>query len=268
MVPSRTVIGCLWLQSRLVVVAVPEPTSHQPRSYCSWKLLVGPPAPAVPIYSAEALVEVDVVPVDLFTVLTSSTNHGGPPCIVIPGIGGMGYVPTPSNLALAAAAVGHRGILFTGSQDIRHAQSQLDQSADGWPRWLKSFACTVTTTAGTVHQGPNQRSGTESQGPVDSIRCERELRPGWLCMRVKSPNHSLVLLQTNLPNFRTTLYRNMQRSYVEFQLFAEQIAYTNPQSESLRVFGGDLTTADLRRIDSHCAGSTATQHLGGDRRGG
>lgn len=27
------------------------------------------------------------------------------------------------------------------------------------------------------------------------------------------------------------MYRNMQRSYVEFQLFADHLAYGNPQSE-------------------------------------
>ncbi|GHJ88602.1 hypothetical protein NliqN6_5004 [Naganishia liquefaciens] len=35
---------------------------------------------------------------------------------------------------------------------------------------------------------------------------------------------------TNLPNFRTSMYRNMQRSYVEFQLFADHLAYGNPQT--------------------------------------
>ncbi|KAK4685149.1 hypothetical protein P7C73_g5007, partial [Tremellales sp. Uapishka_1] len=35
---------------------------------------------------------------------------------------------------------------------------------------------------------------------------------------------------TNLPQFRTTLYRNMQRSYVEFQRFAEQAQLCNPQT--------------------------------------
>lgn len=38
--------------------------------------------------------------------------------------------------------------------------------------------------------------------------------------------------QTNLPNFRTSLYRNMQRSYVEFQRFAEQVKLCCPQSKS------------------------------------
>ncbi|KAL1407271.1 Vacuolar protein sorting-associated protein 17 [Vanrija albida] len=35
---------------------------------------------------------------------------------------------------------------------------------------------------------------------------------------------------TNLANFRTTLYRNMQRSYVEFQRFAEQAQLCCPQT--------------------------------------
>lgn len=38
-------------------------------------------------------------------------------------------------------------------------------------------------------------------------------------------------VQTNLPNFRTGMYRNMQRSYVEFQRFAEQAQHTSPQSQ-------------------------------------
>ncbi|KAG8903111.1 Vacuolar protein sorting-associated protein 17 [Tulasnella sp. 403] len=36
--------------------------------------------------------------------------------------------------------------------------------------------------------------------------------------------------QTNLPNFTGNTYRNVQRSYVEFQRFAEQITYSNPQT--------------------------------------
>lgn len=40
----------------------------------------------------------------------------------------------------------------------------------------------------------------------------------------------VLILQTNLPNFRTSLYRNMQRSYVEFQRFAEQLQMCCPQS--------------------------------------
>ncbi|KAF8605343.1 hypothetical protein BDV93DRAFT_537403 [Ceratobasidium sp. AG-I] len=36
--------------------------------------------------------------------------------------------------------------------------------------------------------------------------------------------------QTNLPNFTGSTYRNISRSYVEFQRFAEQIAYCNPQT--------------------------------------
>ncbi|BEI83821.1 hypothetical protein CcaverHIS002_0404250 [Cutaneotrichosporon cavernicola] len=35
---------------------------------------------------------------------------------------------------------------------------------------------------------------------------------------------------TNLPNFRTSLYRNLQRSYVEFQRFAEQLQLCCPQT--------------------------------------
>ncbi|CAD6591172.1 MAG: Vacuolar protein sorting-associated protein 17 [Tremellales sp. Tagirdzhanova-0007] len=38
---------------------------------------------------------------------------------------------------------------------------------------------------------------------------------------------------TNLPNFRTSLYRNMQRSYVEFQRFAKQSQFTSPQNDRL-----------------------------------
>ncbi|QRV72891.1 vacuolar protein sorting-associated protein [Ceratobasidium sp. AG-Ba] len=36
--------------------------------------------------------------------------------------------------------------------------------------------------------------------------------------------------QTNLSNFTGSTYRNISRSYVEFQRFAEQIAYCNPQT--------------------------------------
>ncbi|KAF9513272.1 hypothetical protein BS47DRAFT_1296574 [Hydnum rufescens UP504] len=36
--------------------------------------------------------------------------------------------------------------------------------------------------------------------------------------------------QTNLSNFNGSTYRNVSRSYVEFQRFAEQIVYSNPQT--------------------------------------
>ncbi|QRW16356.1 vacuolar protein sorting-associated protein 5 [Rhizoctonia solani] len=36
--------------------------------------------------------------------------------------------------------------------------------------------------------------------------------------------------QTNLPNFTGSTYRNISRSYAEFQRFAEQIAYCTPQT--------------------------------------
>ncbi|KAF8306464.1 hypothetical protein DL93DRAFT_2179307 [Clavulina sp. PMI_390] len=36
--------------------------------------------------------------------------------------------------------------------------------------------------------------------------------------------------QTNLPNFQGATYRNVSRSYAEFQRFAEQIVYSNPQT--------------------------------------
>ncbi|GJJ07163.1 hypothetical protein Clacol_001363 [Clathrus columnatus] len=36
--------------------------------------------------------------------------------------------------------------------------------------------------------------------------------------------------QTNLPNFTGQTYRNISRSYFEFQQFAEQITYSNPQT--------------------------------------
>ncbi|GMK58764.1 hypothetical protein CspeluHIS016_0602060 [Cutaneotrichosporon spelunceum] len=38
---------------------------------------------------------------------------------------------------------------------------------------------------------------------------------------------------TNLPNFRTSLYRNLQRSYVEFQRFGEQLQLCCPQNDRL-----------------------------------
>lgn len=45
-------------------------------------------------------------------------------------------------------------------------------------------------------------------------------------------SHSELTEQTNLPGYRTTLYKNMQRSYLEFQRFAEQVQLTSPQSEA------------------------------------
>lgn len=62
--------------------------------------------------------------------------------------------------------------------------------------------------------------------------------------------------QTNLPNFRTSLYRNMQRSYVEFQRFAEQAQLVCPQSKSKR-YGGVSNR-------SHYPRAAATAHVSRD----
>ncbi len=37
-------------------------------------------------------------------------------------------------------------------------------------------------------------------------------------------------MQTNLPNFTGTTYRNISRSYTEFQQFYESIVQSNPQT--------------------------------------
>ena len=42
------------------------------------------------------------------------------------------------------------------------------------------------------------------------------------------PTH--IVFQTNLPNFTGSTYRNVSRSFVEFQRFAEQITLGNPQT--------------------------------------
>lgn len=54
-------------------------------------------------------------------------------------------------------------------------------------------------------------------------------------------------MQTNLPSFRATLYRNIQRSYADFGMFAEQIAYRNPQSERWPILPAD----NLRMMQSN-----------------
>jgi len=42
--------------------------------------------------------------------------------------------------------------------------------------------------------------------------------------------HKLKSFQTNLPNFTGTTYRNVSRSYIEFQQFYETIVHSNPQT--------------------------------------
>ena len=60
--------------------------------------------------------------------------------------------------------------------------------------------------------------------------------PGWAMIlwtpSSRPQSHSELTEQTNLPGYRTTLYKNMQRSYLEFQRFAEQVQLTSPQSQS------------------------------------
>lgn len=52
------------------------------------------------------------------------------------------------------------------------------------------------------------------------------------------------------------MYRNMQRSFVEFQLFADHLAYGNPQSKSIRHI--TLRNIDLSQSCSHPACVTLT----------
>ncbi|CAK9786972.1 hypothetical protein CC85DRAFT_286185 [Cutaneotrichosporon oleaginosum] len=65
---------------------------------------------------------------------------------------------------------------------------------------------------------------------------KKEKPPPYLRVRIAAleRNRKDLLIRfdasTNLPNFRTSLYRNMQRSYVEFQRFAEQLQLCCPQT--------------------------------------
>ena len=62
------------------------------------------------------------------------------------------------------------------------------------------------------------------------------------------PLPPFLLLQTNLPNFRTQLYKNIQRSYVEFRLFADQLSVGNPQSEP-RLGSSELNGENKSSLD-------------------
>ncbi|WWD22668.1 hypothetical protein CI109_107161 [Kwoniella shandongensis] len=72
-------------------------------------------------------------------------------------------------------------------------------------------------------------SGSGGRGPIVAPAPFLRVRIGAL-----ERNRKDLLIRfdasTNLPNFRTTLYRNMQRSYVEFVRFAEQAQLTSPQT--------------------------------------
>lgn len=47
---------------------------------------------------------------------------------------------------------------------------------------------------------------------------------------VRLPTYVIWIAQTNLSNFTGQTYRNISRSYYEFQQFADQIVYSNPQT--------------------------------------
>ncbi|WWC90201.1 uncharacterized protein L201_005134 [Kwoniella dendrophila CBS 6074] len=83
-----------------------------------------------------------------------------------------------------------------------------------------SSQSTSTTTTITMHGGEQRREAPNSFLRVRIGALERNRKD--LLIRFDA--------STNLPNFRTSLYRNMQRSYVEFQRFAEQAQLCCPQT--------------------------------------
>ncbi|ORY23260.1 hypothetical protein BCR39DRAFT_549535 [Naematelia encephala] len=92
---------------------------------------------------------------------------------------------------------------------------------------------------GLVSPPPPSHEGIEAQkantnGAAGQV--QREKNVPYLRVRIGGleRNRKDLLIRfdasTNLPNFRTGMYRNMQRSYVEFQRFAEQAQLTSPQT--------------------------------------
>ncbi|WVW81253.1 hypothetical protein I302_103244 [Kwoniella bestiolae CBS 10118] len=117
-----------------------------------------------------------------------------------------------------------------------HESSSTSASGD-YSREPKVFGA---PGLGLVSPPPSSTStdGPSSTMPSGETKREREREPPGLFLRVRigglERNRKDLLIRfdasTNLPNFRTSLYRNMQRSYVEFQRFAEQAQLCCPQT--------------------------------------
>ena len=105
-----------------------------------------------------------------------------------------------------------------GTPDLRATRTRPHITPDHQTVQRPTTGETRTVPPRTYH-GSRQKQERHSR----PLRCTGESLPS-------NMNHCLPGTQTNLSNFTGTTYRNISRSYVEFQRFYEQIVYSNPQT--------------------------------------
>lgn len=128
---------------------------------------------------------------------------------------------------------------------------------------------------GPVPPGQDLDHGAQQEGPPRQVRCFGEfgLRL-WMVLLPQLARADLLRAhQTNLEHFQRPLYRNMQRSYVEFRLLSEQLTIGNPQSAFFtspwpRLARSSRLTLGSRFLLplSHRCRSPSAHELGRDRR--
>ncbi|OCF60171.1 hypothetical protein L486_02851 [Kwoniella mangroviensis CBS 10435] len=118
----------------------------------------------------------------------------------------------------------------TPSQSHVNPQSSSSSSAEDYSREPKVFGA---PGLGLVSPPPTSKDGMMNSSITTAAK---ETPSPFLRVRIGGleRNRKDLLIRfdasTNLPNFRTSIYRNMQRSYVEFQKFAEQARLCCPQT--------------------------------------
>ncbi|WVQ94121.1 hypothetical protein IAU59_001199 [Kwoniella sp. CBS 9459] len=161
---------------------------------------------------------------------------------------------TPSfSSALASPPPASASASASSSSNFGTAETPTSSSTSGYEREGKVFGAPGLTlvdppstsssssstqgfVSGTTHTQSQNGSVRDGEGQVQVQGGRREAPSSYIRVRIGGleRNRKDLLIRfdasTNLPNFRTSLYRNMQRSYVEFQKFAEQAQLVCPQT--------------------------------------
>ncbi|WVQ64286.1 uncharacterized protein L199_002448 [Kwoniella botswanensis] len=120
--------------------------------------------------------------------------------------------------------------IFSPTPSQSHVISQSSSSSEDYSREPKVFGA---PGLGLVSPPPTSKDGMMKSSITTAAK---EPPSPFLRVRIGGleRNRKDLLIRfdasTNLPNFRTSIYRNMQRSYVEFQKFAEQAQLCCPQT--------------------------------------
>ncbi|WWC57566.1 uncharacterized protein I303_100098 [Kwoniella dejecticola CBS 10117] len=123
---------------------------------------------------------------------------------------------------------------FTSS--VPSSTSTFSPSQSEFDREPKVFGAPVPSLFSPTSTPSNGNGNGESVSSAGAARGGSRDNAPYLRVRISGleRNRKDLLIRfdasTNLPNFRTSVYRNMQRSYIEFQRFGEQAQLCCPQT--------------------------------------